>query len=38
MARFNWKKMTVKDPTKDMVFAAIYQGISPKEPLMKKLV
>jgi len=37
MARFNWGKITVKDPTEDMVFAAIYQGISPEEPLMKKL-
>jgi len=38
MARFNREKVTVEDPTKDMVFAAIYQGISLEEPLMKKLV
>jgi ubiquinone/menaquinone biosynthesis C-methylase UbiE len=38
MARFNRKKVTVEDPTEDMVFAAIYQGISLEEPLMKKLV
>jgi ubiquinone/menaquinone biosynthesis C-methylase UbiE len=38
MARFNRDKVTVEDPTEDMIFAAIYQGISPKEPLMKKLV
>jgi len=35
---FNQEKVTVEDPTEDMVFAAIYQGISPYEPLMKKLV
>jgi len=28
--------MAVEDPTKDMVYAALYQGISPK-PLMGKL-
>jgi hypothetical protein len=38
MARFNREKVTVEDPTKDMIFAAIYQGISPDKPLMKKLV
>jgi hypothetical protein len=38
MARFNREKVTVEDPTEDMIFAAIYQGISPEEPLMKKLV
>jgi ubiquinone/menaquinone biosynthesis C-methylase UbiE len=37
MAQFNREKMEVEDPTKDMVFAALYQGISPNEPLMKKL-
>jgi len=37
MARFNQEKMAVEDPTKDMVFAALYQGISPEELLMKKL-
>jgi hypothetical protein len=37
MALFNREKMTVEDPTEDMVFAAIYQRISPKNPLMKKL-
>jgi len=29
MARFNREKATVEDPTEDMIFAAIYQGISP---------
>jgi hypothetical protein len=38
MARFNRERVTVEDPTEDMVFAAIYQGISPDEPLTKKLV
>lgn len=38
MARFNREKATVEDPIEDMIFAAIYQGISPEEPLMKKLV
>jgi hypothetical protein len=38
MAQFNREKVTVEDPTEDMVFAAIYQGISLEEPLMKKLV
>jgi hypothetical protein len=38
MARFNREKVTVEDLTEDMIFAAIYQGISPEEPLMKKLV
>jgi hypothetical protein len=37
MTQFNRGKVTVKDSTEDMVFAAIYQGISPEEPLMKKL-
>jgi hypothetical protein len=38
MARFNREKVTVEDPTDDMIFVAIYQGISPNEPLKKKLV
>jgi hypothetical protein len=38
MAWFNREKVTVEDPTEDMIFATIYQGISPEEPLMKKLV
>jgi hypothetical protein len=38
MAQFNREKVTVEDPTEDMIFATIYQGISPEEPLMKKLV
>jgi hypothetical protein len=38
MARFNREKVAVKNPTEDMIFAAIYQGISPDELLMKKLV
>jgi hypothetical protein len=29
--------MAVEDPTEDMVYAALYQGISHVEPLMKKL-
>jgi hypothetical protein len=37
MAWFNQEKITVEDLTEDMVFAAIYQGVSPEEPLMKKL-
>jgi len=37
MAPFNREKMAVEDQTEDMVFAAFYQVISPKEPLMKKL-
>jgi hypothetical protein len=37
MARFNREKITVENPTNDMVFTVIYQGISPEEPLMKKL-
>jgi hypothetical protein len=36
-ARYNREKMGVKDPTEDMVFVALYQIISPNEPLMKKL-
>jgi hypothetical protein len=38
MAQFNREKVTVEDPTEDMIFAVIYKRISPKEPLMKKLV
>jgi len=37
MARFNREKITIEDPTKDRVFAAIYQRISLEEALMKKL-
>jgi hypothetical protein len=37
VAQFNREKMVVEDPTKDMVYAALYQGISPEEPLMRKL-
>jgi hypothetical protein len=29
--------MAVEDPIEDMIFAALYQGISLEEPLMKKL-
>jgi len=29
--------MSVEDPNEDMVYAALYQGISPEEPLIKKL-
>jgi hypothetical protein len=37
MAQFNREKITIKDSTEDVVFTAIYQGISPEESLMKKL-
>lgn len=37
IARFNLEKITVEDPTDDMVFVALYKGISPEGPLMKKL-
>jgi hypothetical protein len=37
MALFNQEKMTVEEPTEDVVFTAIYWEISPEEPLMKKL-
>lgn len=37
MAQFNLKKLAVEEPTNDLVFATIYQGISVEEPLMKKL-
>jgi hypothetical protein len=29
--------MAVEDPIEDMVYATLYQGVSPEEPLMKKL-
>jgi hypothetical protein len=29
--------MVVEDPTDDMIYVALYQGLSPEEPLMKKL-
>jgi hypothetical protein len=29
--------MVVEDPTEDIVFVALYQVISPVEPMMKKL-
>jgi hypothetical protein len=37
MAWFSREKITIEDLTEDMVFVAIYQGISPEEPPMKKL-
>jgi len=37
VARFNSKRMTIEDPADDMVYATRYQGLSPEEPLMKKL-
>jgi len=37
MARFNSEKMTVEDPMNNMIFAALYQGLSPERPLMRKL-
>jgi hypothetical protein len=38
MARLNLEKMAVEDHTDDMVFVALYQGLFPEGPLMKKLV
>ncbi len=37
MAYFNAEKMTVEDPTDDMVYAALYQGLSSEGLFMKKL-
>jgi hypothetical protein len=37
MACFNSKKMTVEDPTDDMIFAPLYQGLSQEGLLMRKL-
>jgi hypothetical protein len=37
VARFNAEQMTVEDSTNDMVYATLYQGLSPEVPLMKKL-
>jgi len=37
VAWFNWEKIAVEDPIKDMVYATLYQGISPGELLMRKL-
>jgi hypothetical protein len=37
VARFNLEKMAVENPTEDMVYVALYQGISLEEPLMRKL-
>lgn len=37
VARFNTEKMIVEDPIDDMVYAALYQGLSLEEPLRKKL-
>jgi hypothetical protein len=34
---FNLEKLAVEDSTEDMVYAALYQGISPEKPLMKNL-
>jgi hypothetical protein len=31
MAQFNREKITIEDPIEDMVFATLYQGISPEE-------
>jgi hypothetical protein len=38
MAQFNREKITIEDLIEDMTFAAIYQGISSEDPLMKKLI
>jgi hypothetical protein len=37
MARFKSEKMAVEDPTDDMFFAALYQGLSHEGPIMKRL-
>ena len=37
MIRFNLEKLMVEDPIDGVVFSAIYQGISPNEPMMRKL-
>jgi hypothetical protein len=37
MARFNFEKMTVEDPTNDIIFVALYQGLSSEGPLMRTL-
>jgi hypothetical protein len=34
---FNREKMAVEEPTEDMVYATLYEGISSEEPLTKKL-
>jgi hypothetical protein len=36
MARFNSEKMTMEDPPDEMIFLALYQGLSPEGQLMKK--
>jgi hypothetical protein len=37
MARFNLEKMAVEDATDNMIFATLYQGLSPEVSLKKKL-
>jgi len=37
VTRFYREKITIENSTEDMVYAALYQGISPEEPLMRKL-
>jgi hypothetical protein len=37
MIRFNLEKLKVEDPTNGVVFSAIYQGMSPDKPMMRKL-
>jgi hypothetical protein len=37
VTRFYREKITIENPIEDMVYATLYQGISPEEPLMRKL-
>lgn len=36
-ACFNFENMTMEDPTNDMIFMTLYQGLSPEGPLVRKL-
>jgi hypothetical protein len=37
MIRFNTKKLKVEDPDEGLVFSTIYNGISPDEPVARKV-
>ena len=37
MARFNQAKLTVDNPTEEMVYAALYQGLRVEGPLMSEI-
>ena len=37
MIRFNTEKLNVEDPTDGVIFFAINNGISPEEPVMRKI-